>query len=128
MLEDRVPAAGGTWLWLRDGTAEPEPDALQRLQAALEPLSGLSALPAPVLLCSKVVGPDGELAEALGPWYRRDDAAQAIEAAGRRLLPGRAARTASVLVREDAAAAAGPPRSRLPAGAAGLEWTARVLR
>ena len=116
MNEERLEVGGETWLWLRDGSAEPAADALERLLEMVRPPGGL---PRPVLLCSKVVGPDGALVEALAPWYRRDDAALAIEAAGHGLLPIRAARTASVLVREDVA---GPSRD------AGLEWTASVLR
>ena len=54
--EDPIRAAGAEWLWLRDGSAVPAADALERLLDALEHLDGL---PAPVLLASRVVGPDG---------------------------------------------------------------------
>ena len=118
-----TPVSGG-WTWLRDGTAEPAPDALDRL---LEALGRLDGLPAPVLLASKVVDEAGALVPALAPWYLRDDAARAMDAAGRGLLPVRAARTSSVLVRTDALARAGRRRG-VPPGAAALEWTARVLR
>ena len=64
---------------------------------------------------------------ALAPWYLRDDAGRAMDAAGRGLLPVRAARTSSVLVRADALGRARRRRG-LPPGAAALEWTARVLR
>jgi hypothetical protein len=116
---------GDGWTWLRDGTAVPAPDALDRL---LEALGRLDGLPAPVLLVSKVVDRAGALVPSLAPWYLRDDAALAMDAAGRGLLPVRAARTSSVLVRADALERL-PRRGRgLPPAAAGLEWTARLLR
>ena len=118
-----TPVSGG-WTWLRDGTARPAPDALDRL---LEALGRLDGLPAPVLLASKVVDQAGALVPALAPWYFRDDAGLAMDAAARGLLPVRAARTSSVLVRADALRRAGRRRG-LPPGAEALEWTARVLR
>jgi hypothetical protein len=123
--EQRVTAAGATWVWLRDGTAVPEPDALERL---LEQLGRLAGLPEPVLLTSKVVDAGGTLVPALAPWVRRDDAALTLEAAGRGLLPLRAARTASLLVRAEVLTRVAPRRADLPRPAAGLEWTARILR
>ncbi len=125
LSEQRVTAAGATWAWLRDGTAVPEPDALDRL---LEQIGRLAGLPEPVLLASKVVDADGALVPALAPWVRRDDATLTLDAAGLGLLPIRAARTASLLVRADVLTQVGPRRADLPGSAAGLEWTARILR
>jgi len=122
---ERVSAAGIQWRWLRDGTAEPAPDALERLTGAL---AELRSLPSPALLASKVVDCDGAVVPALAPWYRRDDPALAMDAAGCGVLPIRAAGTGSVLVRDDVLDAAGAPRRGLPPGAAALEWTARMLR
>ena len=122
--DESITPVGDGWMWLRDGTAQPAPDALDRL---LEALGRLDGLPAPVLLASKVVDRAGALVPALAPWYLRDDAGLAMDAAGRGLLPVRAARTSSVLVRADVLGRA-RRRRRLPPGAAALEWTARVLR
>lgn len=116
---------GAGWIWLCDGTAVPAADALERLLEALDRLEGL---PAPVLLVSKVVDAAGAVVPALAPWYLRDDAARAMEAAGRGLLPVRAARTSSVLVRADVLDRTRPARHGLPPAAAALEWTARALR
>src|SRR4051794_32597152 len=58
-------AAGAGGIWLVDGAAEPRRDALGALLAVAERPDGL---PAPVLVSSKVVGPNGELDPAAAPW------------------------------------------------------------
>jgi hypothetical protein len=51
-----------------------------------------------------------------------------MQAARVGLLPVRAARGASLLVRRDAGAATGPGRARLEGPGAAMEWTGRLLR
>lgn len=113
------------WLWLLDGQALPRRDALASL---LEALQLAPALPAPVLLVGKAVTSDGALALGLAPWFRRGQTPVTMLAVSRRVLPVRAAGTASLLVRRSAALASAPPRLDLPPSAAALEWTARLLR
>jgi hypothetical protein len=118
-------AAGGVdaeWLWLLDGTAAPRPDTLERLLDA----SAVADVPAPALLASAVLGEAGVPVAGHAPWHRRGGTDVAMRSARHGLLPIRAARGGSLLVRADAARAAGPPRGEGPAAA--LEWTARILR
>src|SRR4051794_7373396 len=59
-LREGVSAALGTrgdWLWLLDPYTTPDPGALDAL---LAPLGDLGRIPEPVVLASKVVGPDGQ--------------------------------------------------------------------
>jgi len=118
-------AGGAAWIWLLDGTVSPRPDVLTRLTAAAEPSD---SLPAPDLLASAVVGGDGSLAEGHAPWFRRRATDLALRAALAHLLPIRAARSGSLLVRADAARAIAPPNHALGGSGAALEWTARLLR
>jgi hypothetical protein len=108
-----------TWVWVLDGTARPRADTLAALVRAAAPGGGV---PAPVLLASAVLGPDGAPDPGHAPWHRRGGSDLAMRAVRHGLLPIRAARAGALLIRADAARAAGPPR----AGA--LEWTARILR
>jgi len=118
-----LAAAATEWLWLLDGSARPLPGTLAALVAALSAVEGL---PPPVLLASKLVREDGALAGAHVPWYRRRQTDVTMLAVARRLLPVRATRTGSVLVRRDAfARSLGGPSV---AAAGGLAWTARLLR
>ncbi len=132
---------GATWLWLLDGSALPRPDALERLLADAPALPRLDSPQRlhdratrvgppsrPVLVAGMVLEPGGGVATGLTGWYRREAAAVAVEAAGRRALPLRAAPLASVLVDAAAAAAAPPPDLRAPGIAASIAWTARLLR
>jgi rhamnopyranosyl-N-acetylglucosaminyl-diphospho-decaprenol beta-1,3/1,4-galactofuranosyltransferase len=115
-----APAPDCEWLWLLDGTAVPEPDALAAL---LEALEAHDALPEPVLLASKVVGPDGSPHPAAlpVPAVGRDLTVAAVR---RRLLAIRAARPGSLLVHRGGIERCGPP----PGGGDDLVWSARVLR
>src|SRR4051794_15207543 len=114
------------WVWLLDGSALPRTDALRRL---LETADAIGELPAPALLASNVLGPDGAVDAGQAPWYRRGGETDlAMRAACRALLPLRAARAGSVLVRRDAAVATGAGRPGLSGPGAALEWTARLLR
>lgn len=125
---DAVLAAGtqaADWLWLVEGGVVPEPSALAEL---LAPLAADGDLPAPALLSSKVLGPSGDMDEALAPWPPLLDRDVAIAAARHRLASLRMARWGSLLVRADAAEAHGPPRSAFSGGADDLEWTVRILR
>jgi hypothetical protein len=109
------------WLWLLDGSAVPEPGALEALLGALE---GLDApLPEPVLLASKVVGPDGSPHPAGVP-VPAVSGDLAVAAVRRRLLAIRAARPGSLLVHRGGVERCGPP----PGGGDDLVWSARVLR
>lgn len=110
------------WLWLLDGSATPAPDALERLLAAL------AAPVAPVVLAGKVVAADGALAAGHAPWPRRGATELAMALAPHGLLAIRAARGGSLLVARAAAARTAGPVEGLPASAAALEWTARLLR
>jgi hypothetical protein len=118
-------AAGGAagWVWILDGSARPRPDALRRLLAAIAAAAG-DGLPQPVVVASAVLGPDGAADGGHGAWFRRGGTDLAMRAVRRGLLPIRAARAGSTLVRVSPGAGSG-----LPAGqAAALAWTARLLR
>lgn len=120
---ERGLASGCAWLWLLDGSALPAPDALARL---LEASGGIRGGEAPVLLASQVVDSRGVAVAGLAPWYRRGPSDLAMRAVTARMLPIRAARAGSLLVR--VAAVAEPPRPLLSSSAAALEWSARLLR
>ncbi len=116
------------WLWLLDGTAVPRPDALRRLLDAVDVAATLPA-PAPALLTSKVLAPDGSLDVGRAAWYRRGGETDlAMRAARVRLLPVRAARASSLLVTREAGVSTGSVRARLTGPGAAMEWTARLLR
>jgi hypothetical protein len=120
--------ADAEWLWLLDGSAVPRPDALRRLLAAADVAETLPA-PAPVLLASKVLAPGGSVDDGRVPWYRRGGETDlAMRAARLGLLPVRAGRASSLLVRRGAGAAVGPGRGGLAGPGAAMEWTARLLR
>lgn len=120
-------AATGTasWFWLVQAGTVPAPDALERLLNATEQDAGLGP---PVLLASKVVGPDGHLSPDSAPVQRATDMVVMIHGARRRLMALRSARYGSLLVRRRVVAAAGPPRRRRLADEGDVEWTARLLR
>jgi GT2 family glycosyltransferase len=112
------------WLWLMDDDAEPEPDALERLLAP-----GAARDPRTAALCPAVVLPDGQLDLKHRGLFR-----------GRpRPLPrdsyaaGHTARIefftwVGVLLRADAARAAGPPMSELFIWADDYEYSFRLRR
>ncbi len=110
-------ARGADWFWLLDGTAVPQPDALERLLEAL----GLPDLPEPVLLAGKIVLPDGALDIEGAPWPRLTNKDVAIAACQHHLVSIRAARYGSMLVSRAALELHGPPRDD-------LGWTAQILR
>lgn len=116
---------GPDWLWILDGSALPRPAALARL---VERADEHEELPAPDVLASAVLGADGSVAAAHAPWFRRGETDLALRAALARVLPVRAARAGSLLVRADAARASDPPLGDLDDPGAALEWTARLLR
>jgi hypothetical protein len=105
------------WVWLLDGTAMPRPACLARLLGALERLPR-----APRLLASRVIGPDGAVAEAHTPIAPQDQTAVAIETVSAKVLHVRAVTAGSLLLRPADArgASAGP--------AASLAWSAALLR
>jgi hypothetical protein len=117
--------AGPDWLWILDGTALPRPAALARL---LERGGDHGDVPAPDALASAVLAADGSVATSHAPRFRRGETDLAMRAALVRMLPVRAARAGSLLVRADAARDAAPPPPGLDAPAAALAWTARILR
>jgi len=114
-----------TWYWLLDDGVVPEPAALERLLAALD---AIGDLPAPGLLASKVVGPDGGLDPHSVPWPPLLDREVTIGAAQRHLVTLRLVRWGSFMVHRDVLERHGPPRADFAGGADDLEWTARVLR
>jgi hypothetical protein len=116
--------AGPDWLWILDGTALPRPAALARL---LERVGDHGDVPAPDALASAVLAADGSVATSHAPRFRRGETDLAMRAALVRMLPVRAARAGSLLVRADAARDAAPPPPDLDAPAAALAWTARML-
>ena len=107
------------WVWLRDKSVEPAPDALDQLLAALD---RLGPLPKPVLLASKVVGPDGLPDPGSLPLTRVVDIELGAAAFERRLMPVRTVRQGSLLVERSALAGAGDP------GDDDLAWSARLLK
>lgn len=112
------------WLWLLDGWAVPEPDALEALLAA----AGVAGQPAPALLASKVIDGDGHLHPDATPQHEVYATERSVAAALRHLVQLRAAAPGSVLVDRLTADRVRQPRSDLPAGLDMREWSARVLR
>lgn len=108
----------GDWVWLLDESVQPRPDTLDELLAALE---RLGPLPRPVLLASKIVGPDGSADPGSLPLPRVVDIELGAAAFERRLMPVRTVRHGSLLVQRDALAAAGDPGDD-------LAWSARLLK
>jgi hypothetical protein len=106
------------WLWLLDGSAVPEPGALESL---LEVAERPDPLPSPVLLASKVVMPDGSPDPGSLPVARFLDPDLAVAAVERRVLSIRIARRGSLLV--DSRVLEGVDSFDLD-----LEWTSRVLK
>ena len=104
------------WLWLLDGGAIPQPNALEALlEASRQP-------PAPVLLASKVLGPGGGLDPGSLPRHVIYATDVSVAAAERRLVQIRAAGSGSVLVRRQALLGLGRSASGM------LELSARLLR
>ena len=113
-----------SWLWLLDGGVSPQPDALERV---LGVAAGSSQLPAPALLASKVVLPDGSLDSLSLPTAQVRDPDLAVAAVEHRLLSLRVARRGSLLVMRSALEAVTSRRPHLDVLADDLEWTARLL-
>jgi hypothetical protein len=112
------------WLWMLDGTARPEPDALRELASAVESLSSVAT---PALVASKLTSAAGALDPAAAPMARVTSVDFAFAAYERRLLSVRAVRGGSLLIRRDAAGRHGGPRRELDESGGDLEWTARLL-
>lgn len=81
------------WRFVVDEGVEPAPDCLEQLQAARV------LVPGAVLLCARVVLPDGSLDPGSEPMPRILDKQEAVDAAALRLLAIRAARPGALLVR-----------------------------
>lgn len=125
-VAERLQAAverGAAWLWLLEEDVVPAPGALEQL---LMPAAGQGELPAPVLMASKVLGPDGRLHRRSAPWPR-SRGEDVIAACRHRLVPLRLAGWGSLLVRRDAVTRHGLPREDFRSGADDLEWTGRLL-
>jgi hypothetical protein len=120
-LSDPVEMAAESdpaWVWLLDAGVVPDPAALEQLVSATR-----GAEPAPVLVASKVLAPDGALDPASTPVpevHRRDYVLGALEHG---TVPLRLARRGSLLVRHDALRASGG----LDSFDRDLEWTVRLL-
>lgn len=117
-------ATGADWIWVLDGHAVPEPDALDELLMHTEP----EGLPAPVLLSSRISLPDGSLHPDVLPWPEIFEKEISTAAVGQRLVSLRAARPGSLLIRADTIRRHGPPRADFVSHGEILEWTARILR
>lgn len=113
------------WLWLLGDGTVPEPGALEALR---DVLGGLDGLPEPLVLVSKVVGPDGEPDRSALPYPEMFEKDVTVAGAERRLLQVRAARPGAVLVARRAAERFGLPREDLRPPFDLVEWTARILR
>jgi hypothetical protein len=111
---------GAAWLWLLEGDVAPEEGALEAL---LDGLERMRSLPAPVLLASKVLTPEGSQDPASKPVVYTLDLDLAVAACERRLLLVRIVPRGSVLVHRRGVDAAAPG-----AGADGSEWSARLLK
>ena len=113
------------WFWLLDGSVVPEPNALESLLAAV---GRVDELPAPVLLSSKVVTPDGTPDPTALPVphvYEPDVVVAVFDA---RLMPIRLARRGSLLVHRRAVEEFGLPRVSTIFFGEDLVWIARVLK
>ncbi len=124
-VREALAAGDFDWLWLLDGHAVPAPDALAELLAAPARLEGL---PAPALLASKVLLPDGRLHPAAEPWPEIFEKEVSTAACARRMVSLRGARAGSLLVDRAVLERHGPPRADYVAVGYDLEWTARILR
>lgn len=108
-----------SWLWLLDGGVVPEPDALENLLAAAD-----GAEPAPALLVSKVLSPDGTLDPASLPVPEVHRSERVLAALARHAVALRVARRGSMLVTHAALRQTGAENAL----ARDLEWSARLLR
>jgi len=120
----RVSLGQERWRWLLDGGVAPKPDALERL---LEVAAGSGQLPAPALLASKVVLPDGSLDPLSLPTAQVRDPDLAIAAFEHRVLSLRVARKGSLLVRRSDLEAVTSRWAHLDVFSDDLEWSARLL-
>ena len=118
-------ATQATWIWLLDGSAVPEPAALETLLSVPE-CNG--DLPFPALLASKVVLSDGSLDKASLPVAQIRDPDFAISSFERRVLSIRVARRGSVLVHRSGLEAIHSKWPSLTPFADDLEWSARLLK
>jgi hypothetical protein len=117
---------GGTeWFWLLDSSVTPEPAALESLLGALE---RVDLLPAPLLLASKVVTPEGSLDPFSLPVPQVFDPDVVVAVFDERLLPVRLARRGSLLVNRRALEKLGLPRVGSIFFGEDLVWSARVLK
>lgn len=125
----RALDGAAAWIWVRDGSTAPRPDALAALLDAVDRAAGLPEpaprFSAPVVMAGVVVDAEGRVDEARGAWYRRNHIDLTMGSSGERLLPIRAA-AGPVLVHRSAAASAPAPASASPPAI--LEWTAWILR
>jgi hypothetical protein len=111
------------WLWLLECSTTPQPGALAELLAV-----GDATEPSPVLLASKVLGPDGQLHPDGLPRHEVFEKERTIEAAAHHLVHLRAAVPGSVLVLRQALSGLSPLPTRAGSRAGMLGWSARLLR
>jgi rhamnopyranosyl-N-acetylglucosaminyl-diphospho-decaprenol beta-1,3/1,4-galactofuranosyltransferase len=137
-LEENTGGAGGfaaglahalegdaDWLWMLDDDTIPEPTALAELLRGVERVEGL---PAPSLLCSRVVWTDGAPHPMNEAWPRWTDEQTALDAIERGLLAIRAATYVSILVARDAVQRLGTPTPDYFIWGDDVEFTARILK
>lgn len=116
---------GVDWLWLLDGVTVPESGALTAFAVALD---GLTGLPEPLVLASKVLDTTGALHPDAIPRHEIFEREYTVAAAERGLVQLRAAPSGSLLVRREAFERFGALRTDLSLSWQAFEFTARVLR
>lgn len=120
-LSDAIETAAESdpaWVWLLDAGVVPEPPALAQLLGA-----AARTEPAPVLVASKVLAPDGTLDPASTPVPEVHSGDRVLAALEQHTVPLRVARRGSLLVQHDAVRSSGA----LGSFDRDLEWTARLL-
>lgn len=116
---------GFDWLWLLRDDIVPEPSALEAL---LDASTAVPDLPAPYLLASKVVTPNGQLDPENAPFPDTKRVPHAVRSVSGGLVPVRTAGFASVLVSRAAVRDHGLPERAYFDRGYDREYTARLLR
>lgn len=114
-------ATGADWIWLMDDDAEPRPGALRRLLEAPEARD-----PTIAALATSVVRPDGSIDALHRCRHGRLITPMPVPYRGHCVVD--CASFVGLLVRADAARAAGPPRAEFFLGYDDAEWSLRLRR
>lgn len=116
---------GMDWLWFLDGSALPEPDALEHLVGAI---GRLELLPEPAVLTSRILLPGGSLDPDSLPVPHIFNPDLIFAAFDQRLLPVRVVRRGSMLVHRRGIERCGLPNLGFVFFGDDLVWNARLLR